>query len=115
MRCGCQNPVSNFNGLYRLNRHHRSGKFPIQALVPVGIGSKSRRNVVRHYFKDSADRIAGSQNGVYLGFHMLLGLFIGTVQQNFISCGQGAKLVKTHCAGQAGAAHLDHVAEDFDV
>jgi len=91
------------------------GEVGIEALIPVGIGAKARRHIVRHHFKDAANGVAGLQGTVYLGLHALFSLFVNAIQQNLFALVEGLKALPGDLRhGQAGAAHSHDVAQDFD-
>ena len=60
-RRGSRHAAANFNGLHRLQAHHRPGQQAVEALVPVGVGAEAGGNAVRDDFKDAVHGVAGAR------------------------------------------------------
>ena len=58
-------------------------EFAIETRIPGDVGAEPRRQTVRHYFKDAADRVAGSISFIDDRFHFLFGVRIDAAEQHF--------------------------------
>ena len=65
---------------------------------------------MRDYFENAAHGIATLQDLINFFFHALLGFLLGTVQQDFVSLGEGGELLPRDFVLNRGCANRSHVA-----
>ena len=106
--------AANFDGFNSLHAHHRPGQQAVKALIPVGIGSQSRRGAVDHDLEDAAHRIAGARDLFDLFFHAGFGGGIDATEDNLVFSRNCRNLVPLSCAVQLDAAYANDVAGHFN-
>src|SRR5215469_9999806 len=82
LRAGDEGGRYSRSDLYRfdgLQRHHRSGKLRVEALVPLRVGAEAWRDIVSDDFEDPAERISCFEDFVDFFFHLLFDSGVGAV------------------------------------
>ena len=72
------------------------------------------RKAVDDHLEDSADGVAGAEDGVDLSLHAGLVFGVDTVEEDFVFLRERDDLVPPCGAGELGFADANDVGEDFD-
>ena len=105
---------ADFHAFDGLHGNDGLGELAVEAGIPRDMRPETRGQAVGHYFKDSADRVAGSVNFVDHQLHFLFGGGIDAAEEDFGAAAQLDEFVPFDGAFEAAGADGDHVAQDFN-